>query len=52
MRRMRWKPSEGSFPSNGQIPTQDSWTAARISPCERTVRNRFASFRAAVEVAD
>ena len=35
----------------GQIPTQDSWAAAGMSPCERTVRKRFGSFRAAVEVA-
>ncbi len=36
---------------HGQIPTQDSWTAAGISPCERTIRKRFGSFRTAVELA-
>jgi len=36
---------------HGQAPTQDSWTAAGMSPCERTVRARFGSFRAAAEVA-
>jgi hypothetical protein len=36
---------------HGQLPTQDSWTAAGMSPCERTVRARFGSFRAAVEAA-
>jgi len=34
-----------------QLPTQDSWTAAGMSPCERTVRARFGSFRAAAEAA-
>jgi hypothetical protein len=36
---------------HGQMPTQDSWTAAGMSPCERTVRARFGSFRAAAEAA-
>jgi hypothetical protein len=35
----------------GRMPTQDSWTAARMSPCERTVRKRFGSFQAAAEAA-
>lgn len=35
----------------GQLPNQDSWTAASMSPCERTVRNRFGSFRAAADAA-
>jgi hypothetical protein len=34
---------------HGTMPTQDSWTAAGMSPCERTVRKRFGSFRAAAE---
>ena len=34
-----------------QLPTQDSWMAAGMSPCERTVRARFGSFRAAAEAA-
>jgi len=36
---------------HGQLPTQDSWRAAGMSPCERTVRARFGSFRAAAEAA-
>ena len=36
---------------HGRLPTQDSWTAASMSPCERTVRNRFGSFRAAADAA-
>ncbi len=35
----------------GQMPTQDSWTAAGMSPSERTVRKRFCSFRAAIDAA-
>lgn len=35
----------------GELPTQDSWTVAGMSPCERTVRNRFGSFRAAAKLA-
>ena len=35
----------------GRMPTQDSWTAAGMSPCERTVRKRFGSFQAAAEAA-
>jgi hypothetical protein len=33
------------------VPTQDSWTVAGMSPCERTVRARFGSFRAAADGA-
>jgi HNH endonuclease len=36
---------------HGQLPTQDSWTAAAMTPCERTVRKRFGSFRAAAQLA-
>ncbi len=35
----------------GRMPTRDSWAAAGMSPCERTVRKRFGSFRAAMEEA-
>lgn len=35
----------------GELPTQDSWAAAGMSPCERTIRKRFGSFRAAAEGA-
>jgi hypothetical protein len=35
----------------GQVPTQASWAAAGMSPCERTVRKRFGSFRAAMAAA-
>jgi len=35
----------------GRMRTQDSWTAAGMSPCERTVRKRFGSFQAAAEAA-
>jgi hypothetical protein len=34
-----------------RLPTEDSWTAASMSPCERTVRSSFGSFRAAAEAA-
>ena len=34
-----------------ELPTQDSWTAACMSPYTRTVRNRFGSFRAAAQLA-
>jgi hypothetical protein len=34
------------------MPTRDSWTAAGMSPCDRTVRKRFGSFRAAMERLD
>jgi hypothetical protein len=35
----------------GVMPTQASWTAASLSPSERTIRKRFGSFRAAAERA-
>lgn len=35
----------------GHMPTRDSWTAADMSPCERTVRKRFGSFKVACEMA-
>jgi hypothetical protein len=35
----------------GQVPTEYSWTAAGITPSERTVRRRFGSFAAAVQAA-
>ncbi len=35
----------------GRMPTQESWAAAGMSPCERTVRKRFGNFRAAMEEA-
>jgi hypothetical protein len=31
---------------HGGRPTADSWTAAGMKPCERTIRNRFGSFEA------
>lgn len=34
---------------HGRVPPQDSWTAAGMSPCERTIRKRFGSFRAGAE---
>ena len=36
----------------GSIPTAASWTAARMSPSEKTIRRRFGSFRAAALQAD
>jgi hypothetical protein len=35
----------------GQLPNQKSWTIARMTPSEKTVRNRFGSFKAAAEAA-
>jgi Homing endonuclease associated repeat len=35
----------------GTSPTAASWTHARMSPSERTIRRRFGSFRAAVRCA-
>jgi hypothetical protein len=32
-------------------PTAESWTAAGMTPSEKTIRRRFGSFRAAVELA-
>ena len=37
---------------HGTMPTQDSWTASGMSPCERTIRKRFGSFRAAADEAE
>ncbi len=36
---------------HGRLPTEDSWTAAGMRPCERTIRKRFRNFRAAAEAA-
>lgn len=36
---------------HGKRPTADSWTAAGMHPSEKTIRNRFGSFRAAAELA-
>jgi hypothetical protein len=36
---------------NGAMPTQDSWSTAGMRPCERTVRKRFGSFKAAAAAA-
>jgi len=33
----------------GVEPNQQSWTAAGMSPAERTIRRRFGGFRSAVE---
>ena len=35
----------------GCFPTEASWTAAGISPSERTIRRRFGSFRSAAVAA-
>jgi hypothetical protein len=32
-------------------PTPETWTAAGMTPSEKTIRRRFGSFRAAVEMA-
>ena len=36
---------------HGRIPTQETWTAARMTPSERTIRRRLSSFRAAADQA-
>jgi hypothetical protein len=36
---------------HGELPTEDSWTAAAVTSCERTVLKRFGSFRAAAQLA-
>jgi len=36
---------------HGTLPTADSWTHARMSPSEKTIRRRFGSFQAAVQSA-
>ncbi len=33
---------------HGRPPTQETWTAARMTPSERTIRRPFGSFAAAV----
>ncbi len=35
----------------GRPPTASSWTAAGMTPCEKTIRNRFGSFRKAIAAA-
>jgi hypothetical protein len=35
----------------GCFPTETSWTAAGMSPSERTIRRRFGSFRSALVAA-
>lgn len=35
----------------GIAPTAESWTAAGMTPSEKTIRRRFGSFRAAVRMA-
>jgi hypothetical protein len=35
----------------GRVPTAEAWTAARMTPSEKTIRRRFGSFRAAVIAA-
>lgn len=32
----------------GTMPDQRSWAAARMSPAEKTIRNRFGSFKNAI----
>ena len=32
----------------GSIPTADSWQAASMRPCEKTIRRRFGSFKSAI----
>lgn len=36
---------------HGKRPTADSWTAAGMRPSQTTIRNRFGSFREAIEAA-
>ena len=33
------------------MPDQHSWAAPRMTPAEKTIRNRFGSFKAAIEAA-
>ena len=35
----------------GVEPNQQSWSAAGMSPAERTIRRRFGSFKAAIEAS-
>jgi hypothetical protein len=36
---------------HGKRPIAKSWTAAGMTPCEKTIRTRFGSFQAALEMA-
>lgn len=35
----------------GRVPTATAWTAARMTPSEKTIHRRFGSFQAAVTAA-
>jgi hypothetical protein len=35
----------------GRLPTAEAWAAAEMKPSEKTIRRRFGSFRAAIQVA-
>jgi Homing endonuclease associated repeat len=35
----------------GRVPTAEAWTAARMTPSEKTIRRRFGNFQAAVTAA-
>jgi hypothetical protein len=35
----------------GQRPTARTWAATGMRPCEKTIRTRFGSFRAAIQAA-
>lgn len=37
---------------HGSRPTAESWTAAGMTPSEKTIRRRFGSFRSAIEAAE
>ncbi len=41
----------GIVEDHGCLPTAKSWTEARMSPSEKTIRRRFGSFREAIECA-
>jgi hypothetical protein len=41
----------GFIGAYGARPTAESWTAAGMTPSEKTIRRRFGSFRAAAEQA-
>ena len=36
---------------HGVMPNQRSWIGAGLSPSEKTIRNRFGSFKAAADAA-
>ncbi len=36
---------------HGSLPTAESWTEAAMRPSEKTIRRRFGSFRAAIQLA-